>query len=312
MAFLDGLKSTGIILSGFGFAVFVIFVYVYVMKRFGRRRFPFSDPALRIPGQKLRERLDDEMFDFGADAGIVLAIPSIMYALHLKALVADGVQRPGNVIFLGILGVGMTVGLVWRILTRLHRVRFYRIGLAGEVAVGEALNQLMLQGYRVFHDVRGGSDFNVDHVVVGPAGVFAVETKTRTKRESRGGKAEYRLTYDGRSLSFEGQPGKRQTEFLDQATRNAKWISNWLSRAVGERVSARAVLALPGWYIERKGVGAVLVMNHKEVQTAIPKARTAQPLRPEQIQRIAHQLEQRCRDVELAPKIMRKQKVALT
>ena len=60
-------------------------------------------------------------------------------------------------------------------------------------------------------------------------------------------------------------------------------MSAWLSRAVGEQVSAQAVLVLPGWYIERKSVGDVLVMSHKDVQAAIPKARTAHRLSPEQI-----------------------------
>ena len=52
----------------------------------------------------------------------------------------------------------------------------YALGLDGELATAEELNQLMLDGCRVFHDVpiRYG---NVDHVVVHRSGVYAVNTK---------------------------------------------------------------------------------------------------------------------------------------
>ena len=43
----------------------------------------------------------------------------------------------------------------------------------------------MRDGFAVFHDVPGDKAFNVDHVVIGPQGVFAVETKGRGKPASR-------------------------------------------------------------------------------------------------------------------------------
>lgn len=39
-------------------------------------------------------------------------------------------------------------------------------------------------GNRSFHDFPAGKDWNIDHVAVGPGGVFAIETKTRSKRQS--------------------------------------------------------------------------------------------------------------------------------
>jgi hypothetical protein len=54
-------------------------------------------------------------------------------------------------------------------------------GATGESQVWRALEELEPLGYRTLHDIDTGHG-NVDHVVVGPTGVFAVETKNRGGR----------------------------------------------------------------------------------------------------------------------------------
>jgi Nuclease-related domain len=50
-------------------------------------------------------------------------------------------------------------------------------GATGEEHVGSLLEQLAGRGWRVIHDVTLGHG-NVDHILIGPAGVFTVETKS--------------------------------------------------------------------------------------------------------------------------------------
>lgn len=52
-------------------------------------------------------------------------------------------------------------------------------GARGEFRVGEELEKLHKEGFHVFHDWYTGRG-NIDHFVVGPQGVFAVETKAWT------------------------------------------------------------------------------------------------------------------------------------
>ena len=77
---------------------------------------------------------------------------------------------------------------LWKVINLRRRIR---LGFEGERHVGEALNQLMLVGYRVFHDFlitdKPRSIRNIDHIVIGPNGVFAVETKTRRKVKGENG-----------------------------------------------------------------------------------------------------------------------------
>jgi len=56
-------------------------------------------------------------------------------------------------------------------------------GAEGEEAVGGILESLTANGWHVIHDVSFGRG-NIDHVVVGPGGVFAVETKSHGGRIS--------------------------------------------------------------------------------------------------------------------------------
>ncbi|HYM45277.1 MAG TPA: nuclease-related domain-containing protein [Solirubrobacteraceae bacterium] len=50
-------------------------------------------------------------------------------------------------------------------------------GAAGEEQVGSLLDDLCAHGWRVIHDASLGNG-NVDHIVIGPAGVFTIETKS--------------------------------------------------------------------------------------------------------------------------------------
>jgi type I restriction enzyme R subunit len=68
--------------------------------------------------------------------------------------------------------------------------------------------------------------------------------------------------------------------------------------ATGERIEATPVLALPGWFVDRQGRGPVLVFSGSELRRHLLKARDSRPLSAEQMQRVVHQVEQRCRDVK--------------
>ena len=58
----------------------------------------------------------------------------------------------------------------------------YEHGAAAEEATARALAELSAQEWRVFHDVRwpGRRFANIDHVVIGPQGIFVIDTKAWT------------------------------------------------------------------------------------------------------------------------------------
>jgi hypothetical protein len=51
-------------------------------------------------------------------------------------------------------------------------------GAEGEEVVGQILEALRAEGWFVIHDVSFGRG-NIDHILVGPGGIFTIETKSR-------------------------------------------------------------------------------------------------------------------------------------
>jgi hypothetical protein len=87
------------------------------------------------------------------------------------------------------------------------------------------------EGWFVFHDVPvGHRGANIDHVVIGPAGVFTVNT-----RYLFGEIVVYR-----RSITHEGV----KTDYLSKATAEAGRAARLLTTAIGRTVQVRGVLAI--------------------------------------------------------------------
>lgn len=161
----------------------------------------------------------------------------------------------------------------------------------GEVAVGQALNRLMLEGYHVYHDFPA-EPANIDHIVVGEKGVFTVETRTQPKQIIKNRKVEATVEYTGRVLHF--PRGTDQTT-IEQAEQQATWLSNWLNSAIGEQLAARAMVAIPGWVVKRTSADGIPVVNPKQFPTLFEHIKP-RPLDEGIVSRIVHQLDLKCRD----------------
>lgn len=250
---------------------------------------PFTDLLLRPPGESLRLKvieLSDKFDEQLATAAVAMAIVISLALFRVE----DTLPHRG--VYFGISCVASLAIAVFfgRSLIRLQKQLWdYRLGFDGERVVGETLNQLLANGFKVFHDLPFAG-FNIDHVIVGPAGVYAVETKTRRKPTHLKGHAKATVVYDGHALHF---PWGSDTHGLAQAERNAATLAKWLTSATGEHVTVKPILTLPGWWVEQKIRGAVNVLNPKQVSRSFPAVE--KPLSPEQIQRIVHQLSERCR-----------------
>ena len=92
-------------------------------------------------------------------------------------------------------------------------------------------------------------------------------------------------------------PTWEETEPLEQARRNARWLKDWLSSAVGTPVDVTPVVMLPGWYIERTSPSGVAVLSGTNCRNYFVKRRE-EVIGDQLLRQIAHQLDARCRDVE--------------
>jgi Nuclease-related domain len=97
-------------------------------------------------------------------------------------------------------GVLMAAGMSWGLRFRVSGdARAWRLGAKGERRTARILARLGRDGFVAFHDLAvPGSPANVDHLVIGPTGVFVIDSKfyRGTVRVGFDG----RLWYGGRSL----------------------------------------------------------------------------------------------------------------
>jgi hypothetical protein len=270
-------------------------------RRKRRERVPVEFKLLRGPGETLRRKIAamDENFFLHVLAG---AFGPILAAYPAIWLLAKWQPKSETEAGLGIAGLLLVfllstyLGGRW-LWSKFIENRNYELGYLGERTVAEALAPLLREGYHVYHDLpaeAGERKFNIDHVVVGPTGVFAVETKTRRKGRARTGFKDHEVTFDGQQLIW---PWGEDRHGLEQAEAEARWLSEWLHRMTGLELAAKPLLALPGWYVKATARGVVNVVNAKNLPSAV-KGRGQRVLTEEQIDLIARQIENRCRDVE--------------
>ena len=283
-----------ILLAGFsGPAIAVVFMLRRKRRARARRRSPIGKDLLRSPGHSLRGQMDQLHTEVDFDLLQLMFLPLLMLTVFLAQGHVMGLDRvmPLTPVFVGlaVAAVGWTIRKLLSTSKQLDRLR---AGYDAELAVGQELDQLMRQGAVVFHELPADG-FNIDHVVISAQGVFAVETKGYTKPKRGSGKGDATVRFDGKMLSF---PTWQTSDPLEQAERQAVWLAKWLVLATGSPIAALPVVALPGWFVERTGRGNVRVFNGKEL-AGLLNARGAQMLSPQQVQQVAHQVEQRCRTV---------------
>ena len=122
-----------------------------------------------------------------------------------------------------------------------------------------------------------------------------IETKARRKRGGFNGQAAHEVIFDGEALQF---PRSRETKPIEQAKRNAAWLSDYLRNETGEPVEVFPLVVLPGWFVKKseRGNFRVNVINANYLPGFLE--RQAEKLEPAQVRRIITALDKKCRDVE--------------
>jgi len=283
------------------FGAFVL-AALWLRLRRSRERKPFPD-HLRLrrgPGESLRRQIDQIDNRLLQRASLAFLAP--LAASGLLAWTTTNLQADDQIVVLVVVLVVLLLmlWLIGRSLARqLEGWRNRYLGYFGERVVAEALEPVKAHGYLVFHDVPAGGltrKFNLDHVVIGPAGVFAVETKTRRQGAgpAREGFAAHEIIYDGEKLSF---PWGEDRHGLDTAVERAQWLARWLQQELELEIPVTPVLVFPGWTVVTRSPGPLTVLSPARLPEFIlqwPEKR----LGPARIDAVAQLIDMRCRDVE--------------
>jgi hypothetical protein len=202
---------------------------------------PLKAKPLRVPGQSVDEEIDrwinDTMASYFLAATVLCALAGMEWFGYLT-------KSPRHPIVFSIIAAAAVAATAWRIFDVRSRVRRLRLGRDGERAVGQFLERLRDDGARVFHDVPG-EGFNLDHVVISPHGLYAIETKTYSKPWP-----EAKITVEGESLKIAGQIPDRDP--IVQVSLAARWLEDKLQESTGKCFAVRGVVVFPGWFVEQQ------------------------------------------------------------
>jgi Nuclease-related domain len=218
------------------------------------------DPSARAPGQHARE---------------------IVIRLRLRTLVALGVLAVATALLgraFGLRNIGFLaseVGLLAAMFVVLRYilplVERHDRGAAGEEQVGKLLDGLVREeGWHVLHDASLGHG-NVDHILLGPAGVFTVETKSHP--------GPVRVGRVHGSTLGQAQAQRRAIEVVTGLpvepliVYSRAWVDRPLARRRGVRVLPARMLA---GYLERRrpALSATQVSRaHEQIVETLAQAR---------------------------------------
>jgi hypothetical protein len=150
-------------------------------------------------------------------------------------------------------------------------------GATGEEQVGGLLDGLAGTGWRAIHDASLGNG-NVDHILIGPAGVFTVETKSHAGpvRVARVHGATLRQAQAQRK-AIERVTGVAVEPLL---VYSRAWVDRPLARRKGVRVLPARMLA--GYLDRRKATLAPEQVKraHEQVAAALREHRAHEEGRP--------------------------------
>ena len=166
--------------------------------------------------------------------------------------------------------------IIWSTMAGLKRVESFYKGARGEEKVSEILRQLP-DAYHVFNDFTVGRN-HVDHVVAGPGGVFAIETKFWNGK----------VTVEDGHVLIDGQLPDRSP--LNQAIREAALVRNALVAAGWSGLVTPVVaFASDSFTAHRANLKGTIIINSNELKSSFDTDRVVIP--PAELERLVSLME---------------------
>lgn len=205
--------------------------------------------------------------------------PTLLALGAIALVVAAWAFTVGESPTIGIVAILVALSGLGRLVTIPTHVKAWAIGAEGEGRTAAALEPLAAEGFRILHDLPiPGSRANIDHVVIGPSGVFVIETK------SFGGKLQIR----GGDVYV---AGRRKTAMLDEVRREVAVVASILAddlERLGIEVTPLICVHRAELPFFRSKAQDIAILSPKAVVNRLRKAEAL--MSPSDIERLAARL----------------------
>lgn len=232
-------------------------------------RSPLKDRPLNLPGQSIDIALDQFVENHFVLPLVIVFTLTMVTVWEWYASLRHLPRQPWIFVSLSVVAIMAVVGY-WRLMW--NKAKALRLGRDGERAVGQFLDSHVEGHATVFHDIPT-SYGNIDHVVICSRGIYAIETKTRTKP----GKGDAKVVVEGDCLQVAGKAPARDP--IVQAQTCARSLREVLRASTGRAFDVRPVVVFPGWFVvDQRPAGAhVWVLEPKQLPARILRETEAIP-----------------------------------
>lgn len=241
---------------------------------------PLKKDSLRQAGQSLTIKIE-EIFTMDILYPLIVTIFLILMAVFEWVRFYFDIHDTQWIYTL--IAIASIVYCLIKVRLSIKKVKDLRLGCEGEKIVAESLEELREVGYKIYNDIVWDG-FNIDHVIVGPAGVFTIETKTYRKRPG----ANSQIYYNGKTVMIDGV--KSLKDPIKQAIGQKYQLEGFIKDNAKMDIKVRPVVIFPNWFIKKDdNKSDVLVFNEKSLSGFLKKEEML--LNQEQINLISSHIE---------------------
>lgn len=207
---------------------------------------------MRQAGQSLQEHIDKVQMEKLDSYAFVIAG---FVAIAIYEWARFFLRNPPHPAYFTLATVLVIAWYLPKLIKLRRKIRQVRQGRDGERMVAEVLDRLREGGAVIFHDIKADT-FNVDHVVASRKGIFAIETKTYSKRKGS------KVHYDGTTLTVDGYIPSRDP--VEQARAISRWVAKSLRDGTAKDYTVKPIVVFPGSFVNpvrEHGGSDVWVLN---------------------------------------------------
>ena len=167
-----------------------------------------------------------------------------------------------------------------------QRANIWSRGMQGELVTAYELAKTVCRdNWHIFHGLYIPSiDGDIDHIIVSPKGVFAIETKM-----SRGSV----VSYENGVVKVDKRSPLRNPNPIKQAKQNAAKLSKLIEQKTSIRRWVTPIVCFPGMFVySSENTLEMMVINPKQIEKSLP---SEDSLGEDQVRKIAKVLEKEIR-----------------
>jgi len=190
-----------------------------------------------VPGQSL----DEQTQNYVIDCLTLLSMTLVLIAVTVMTWLTQVFPSQYFPVLILIITIVAIIYCTYKLIIIVIRIKSLKLGRDGERIVAEIFDDLRSKGFVVFYDIVA-KNFNIDHVILTPHGIFTVETKTFNKPPK--GEISYK---DDEIIAGNTNLGNK---IIIQAESESKWLKSILKESTGKNYHVIPVIVFPGWFVQ--------------------------------------------------------------